>query len=546
MSAQKPLDQLKSIHNTITSAKGSYLQTQAQLDAMQSKLEPDAAALLEAFAQWDIPLKKLDEDNGMRSSQPYQLIVLMLAELATQNPDTSLPDWFLPYVFRLCTLRDRLDLTTRIETLFKQLPPSSNWVDYIQLNPVRAGWQTNQCMTLLDLIDDEEELSRILDKVMLDAHTTFSYTNEDGFLTHHSGCDVDSLVRRLVISGPNIRARLEAHMAPDLPLTAAQVIMHLSRLVNSPASATMYVTALGHKSKEIQELASSALTYLGARARPALEEGTSAKKKNVRQFCEHLLSLLPEQPVVDPFLDLDESDRYDLIELLLQNVLLTREESAQWGKGKTPEKWQTLITRAAANPTLHLSALSSIYFATRDSIGLLEATLRDEAFADQQLYGWTAFMRALVQAYIKDSYTKRFAVKEFYKVPGAHVKPILKEVLATGFGPIMVDLLPIYLEDCTIDDPEIYLRALTSSSKAVRELAIKKANRIAFEDISLIVKELDGGTKNSRLAAAEVLSKAPVAIVTPHLDAIAKHLDKEKDAGVQGILEATIARVKSA
>ena len=39
----------------------------------------------------------------------------------------------------------------------------------------------------------------------------------------------------------------------------------------------------------------------------------------------------------------------------------------------------------------------------------------------------------------------------------------------------------------------------------------------------------------AELTFAEVLSKAPVAIVTPHLDAIAKHLDKEKDAGVQGI-----------
>lgn len=546
MASSKPLKQLEKAHDTLRDHNGGSLEIRNLLDKIQHKLTSSAAELLEAFSQWDISLAQLDRDRDITSTKPYHLIVLMLTELTLDDPDAALPDWFLPYVVRLCAIEHGLYFNARVKAIFEQLHASLDWLDFLKSDTVRGHWSSNQCLTLLDLIDDQGELARILDMVLLDTHTTLSYIDEQGRRTSHSGCDVERLVRRLFLSGPTLRAQLESHMAPDLPLQTAQVILHLARHANSPRSASTHVTALAHKSKEIQDLAISSLAYLGARARHALEQGAGAKKKSVRQLCQDLLGNLPEQPRVDPFLDLDEQARQELLESIFPLLLLTSAESKQCARNKTPKKWEPLLALAATRPELYLSAVSSAYFATSMGRELIEAMLRQEAFDGHELYGWTAFMRAQVQLHAANAYDRRFIFKEFQRVPAKHVPQILSEVLPTGFGSMMVDLLPVYLEGGAIDDPVIYVRALTYHNKGVRDLAIAKARALAFEDMSPIVAQLDERKKSARQDAAEALFKVPAALLEPHIPTLKERLATEKDEGVQGALMAAIARIEPA
>jgi len=88
------------------------------------------------------------------------------------------------------------------------------------------------------------------------------------------------------------------------------------------------------------------------------------------------------------------------------------------------------------------------------------------------------------------------------------------------------------------------MNALTYPSKSVRESAIKYAGRIAFDDISPILAELDSRKKGARLVAAEALFKMPLELITPHVKGLNEHLESEQADEVKGALKSVIARIE--
>jgi hypothetical protein len=512
-------------------------------DKIRDTFTPHASELLDAFEQWDISLDMVDDSNrSFASKQPYLYIILAIAELTPEE----LPEWFMPYVLRLCML-ERLKFVYQVKRLIARLPEETI-IAHILTNEVRGKWSKNLCLTLLDLIKDEREVSRILDLVVLDIHTALSYVDDSGFRhTHSAGLGEDG-VQRLAHAGPRVRELLEAKMAPDLHADVALTIVMLGRHGYAPDSAPTYVAALAHKSKEVQQLAISSLGYLGVRARPALEEGAKSKKKSVKEFCAHLLSLLPaHDPDDDPFLALDDLAQRQLITQLTNLHTLRKQDRDLFSKYKAPKSWKQFFEEeAAANPRLYLSALSWNYLARRFSTYMYVVMLQDEAFADHELEGWIMFMRAYVQTSIKDNYSIKMEAKLIDKLPAKHRAEVLAAVLPTGYGTMMVKLLPVYLSSHPIVDSNIYMRALTYPNKPVRQSAIAHAGKIAFDDISPILAELDASRKGSRLVAAEALFKMPLKLIAPHLNMLQAHLDKEKDVGVQGALNAVVARITSA
>lgn len=535
MSVQKAFNTLKRIHGKLPKNK-NYNTDYAKI---HKTLEPHAPYLLDAFKKWDVSLKTLDASLGVSDEQPYHYIILAIAELT----DEELPEWFIPYVQRLCALQ-RLSLANRVRPFIAQLPEEMILEQMLRKN-VRGNWNSNLCLTLLDLIKDEEALDRVLDLVILDTHTALSFIDEEtGFKTTYSPGLSDDGVRRLAYSGTVVRMKLESYMAPDIHVDTARPIMMLARHINSPESAKTYVTALAHKSKEIQSLAMSALGYLDARARPALEEGTKAKKKSAREFCTHLLSLLPDQALADPFLELDDHARHAIITRIYELHILDEKESALTYKDKAPKRWKTFFDEeAATNPRLYICALSSVYFADLDGARLFRVMMKHEAFADMQVEGWMRFIRAYVQTFVKDAYSINMEEKELDRMPQSYRGNSVVAAMPTGFGTMMVKLLPFYLRVCGIKNSDIYMNALTYPSKSVRESAIKYAGRIAFDDISPILAELDDRKKGARLVAAEALFKMPLELITPHVKVLNEHLESEQADEVKGALKSVIARI---
>jgi hypothetical protein len=100
-----------------------------------------------------------------------------------------------------------------------------------------------------------------------------------------------------------------------LPRATPEGLLAFTLALENPAVASFAVELLGHAHKDIRREAAEALRGYGPAADRALDEGTRAKKKAVRETCSALLDerrSVRENPIDRALLPLDEGARADL------------------------------------------------------------------------------------------------------------------------------------------------------------------------------------------------------------------------------------------
>ena len=105
----------------------------------------------------------------------------------------------------------------------------------------------------------------------------------------------NDIARALGGAGERVLGALERGAEGDAPVARLTGIAQALGLIRAPASADLLRKLLGHSSKTVRAAARQSLGELGEVARAAIEAGTEAKKKAVREACRELLEILGAQ-----------------------------------------------------------------------------------------------------------------------------------------------------------------------------------------------------------------------------------------------------------
>ncbi len=478
------------------------------------ELEPHKSTILDDFKAWAPSPERCIEQ--FESNHAYSAIALAVASLAT-----DLPDWFLPYLaMTTYNIRENAN-EARIKAFEGQ---DDSFIAEAIRSTVETDYFSQQsAVSILPCIRDQQVFAQTLRFAM----EQLSSKELAPLLKH----DIERAI-------PIVKDAYDEEKEP--PTLVLWLLLSNMRQHSDDDAA--YLEGLGHKIKSIRELAQLGVSNQGAKARKLLEQGVKARRKAVREWCSTQLEVIGEDE--DESNTSSSANTFEQLDEKEQEAITTRIDDLYQKDRKHWKKW--VDKEVIQDPLLWMHATLSLLGENPDFIhrwAILSFLLTHDKTKPQHQPMWAAYLHHLARnPRIKSSHTQWHLKKHFELIPAEYEQEVLDHALLGANAPMTVPMLEHYFA-VRLCSPKILELSITHKSKKVRDAAVKGASFWPEDaDATPIIKLLGARKKDTRLYAAECLFKMPLSVVSPHIEALQAHADKEKVDEVTSALEAVIAR----
>jgi hypothetical protein len=481
------------------------------------KLHPHPKTILAGFKAWaPTPEECIARLDHHRADSMFITATALIARRAGE----ALPDWFLAYMPLAALVHDENvphhDTLEAFDGLGDALIDEA-----ISLSFEHENFRHQSAVILIPRLEDQAIFARQL--------TSLTETCSARDVAH---CLEQAVDRAM----PLVHGMWSAQKSNPLLV----LLLMLANQRHAAEDDDVYLEALGDKLKGIRELAQLGISKRGGQARELLERGVKARKKAVREWCADQLAAIgdasEELPELNAFEQLDEA---------AQRTMQERVDALYQKKTATWNSW--VKKEVSSAPMTWMHATLALFeenpdFIHRWAVFKFLLTHKETAAHHEQM--WSVYLHHLARApNLTSNHTRWHLNKHFGLIPREYEPEVLEYALMGATAPMSIPMLEHYFDRCPYS-PDMFVMSLKHKSKKVRDAALSKIYLWSEDTDALpIVALLAERKKATRKYAAEALFKMPIEAVAPHLNMLQAHLDKEKDVGVLGALNAIVARI---